>query len=152
MKDLADRGAVGGETVVAREGEVGAAARRGAVHRRQHRLRRAADQERELFAGGDERRAVLGEDVQVRAGAERPAGAREDDDAHLLAVHEHPQGFDQVVAHGAVEGVELVGPIERHGGDAAGDLHGDPIVRGHQQRSTIIAMPWPTPIHMVAKP
>ena len=152
MEHLADRRAVGRDAVIAGEGEVRPTARRGPVHRRQHRLRGASNQQGEVFPGGHQRRAVLGEHVQVRPGAERPARTREDDDAHLLARDDHAHGFKDFVAHRAVERVELVGPVQGDGGDPARDLHGDALVGGHQTRSTIIAMPWPTPIHIVAKP
>ena len=152
MEHLADRRAVGREAVVAGEREVGATACRGTVHRRQHRLRGASNQQGKVFPRGHQRRAVLGEHVQVRSGAERPARAREDDDAHLLARDDHAHGFKNFVAHRAIDCVELVGAVQGDGGDPARDLHGDAIVGGHQTRSTIIAMPWPTPIHIVAKP
>src|SRR4029077_18292902 len=64
----------------------------------------------------------------------------------------HPQRGDQLVGHRAVERVHLFRPIERDGGDAARDVDEHPVVRGHQTRSTIIAMPWPTPMHIVARP
>src|SRR2546428_618592 len=114
--------------------------------------RRGPERERHVFARRDERRAVLLEHVQVGAGAEGAPGARDDDDPHDVALREQAEGLAQVVAQGAIQGVELLRPVEGHRTDAPGDLHQHALVRRHYARSTIMAIPWPTPIHMVHKP
>src|SRR3989442_267117 len=119
---------------------------------RQYRLRRRADRQGHVLACRHEGSAIRPEDAQVRPGAEGPARARDDDDAHGFAPGEHPQRFMQVPALRPVERIELLGPVQRHRPDPARDLHQDAVVAGHQHRSTISAIPWPTPMHIVAKP
>ena len=84
--------------------------------------------EREPLDRGDERLAPLAPDDpvlaaalghvvaaagQVAPGAEHLAGARQDAGPELQIVVELVQGFVELVGHGAVDGVALLGPIER---------------------------------------
>src|SRR4029077_8993420 len=92
------------------------------------------------------------EDAQVRTGAERPAPARDGDHANALAAAQPTQRRQQLVAHGAVERVQLLRTVEGHPPDAVGDLHQDALGRRHHARSTTIAMPWSTPMHIVTSP
>ena len=140
------------DAIVARQRQIGAAARGRAVYRRQDGLGRPANRERNRLARGHERRTVPAEHPQIGPGAERPARAREGDDAHRLAAAQQSQRLEQLVAHGAVEGVQLLRAVQRHAADPGRDLHEDALVGRHHARSTIIAMPWPTPMHIVASP
>src|SRR2546429_370392 len=81
-----------------------------------------------------------------------PAGTHGRDDAEGVAVREQREGFPQLVAQGAVQRVELLRPVECHRADAPRDFHQHALVRRHQARSTIIAIPWPTPMHMAHNP
>ena len=56
--------------------------------------------------------AVGGDLADVHPGLERPPVARVDDDPHLGVGLQLQPGDGQLVAHGEVHGVELVGPIE----------------------------------------
>src|SRR4029077_20267359 len=85
-------------------------------------------------------------------GAEGSARTRDDDDAHGVGRRQHAQRFEQILAHVRINGVELVGTVERRRPDVIGDLDEHALVRRHQTRSTIIAMPWPTRMRIVTKP
>src|SRR5438876_561058 len=80
------------------------------------------------------------------------AGARQDDHAHRVGSGEHAQRLDEIVATIRIEGVEFVRPIQCEGPDAPRDLDEYALVGSHQTRSTINAIPWPTPMHIVTKP
>src|SRR2546426_77948 len=89
---------------------------------------------------------------EIGAGAERTPRARDDDDAHGVGGCQHAERLEQILAHIGIECVELFRPVERGSPDVIGDLDEDPLEGSHQTRSTIIAMPWPTPMHMVTRP
>jgi hypothetical protein len=55
---------------------------------------------------------------QVGPGAKGPAGPGDDDGAHRVVGVGLVEHRDQLVAHACGEGVELVGPVQRDGGDA----------------------------------
>src|SRR5437667_187621 len=81
-----------------------------------------------------------------------PAGTGDHDHAHGVALGEQSEGFAQLVAQSAVQRVELLRPVECHRADAPRDFHQHALVRRHYARSTIIAIPWPTPMHMAHNP
>ena len=68
---------------------------------------------------------------QVGAGAERAAGAGDDDGAHrVVARRSRRTAASSSLAHRRVVGVELVGPVERDRGDAVVDV----VARGLERR------------------
>ena len=77
-------------------------------------------------ATGGERLATA---RQVGAGAEAAAAPGDDDRPHLVVGVGAVEGIDQLAHHRAGEGVELVGAVERDGGDRAVDVVGDLRVR-----------------------
>ena len=71
----------------------------------------------------------VGAGGEVGAGAEAAAGAGDDDGAHIVVLVGRVEGVDQLLLHRAVEGVELVGPVQRDGEDLIVDLVLDGLIR-----------------------
>ena len=92
------------------------------------------------------------QDAQIGPRAERLAGSGDDYDANRVRAREHAQRLEQILAHIRIERVGLLGTIEGDGADVIRDFDENAIVRRHQTRSTIMAMPWPTPTHILHKP
>ena len=63
--------------------------------------------------------------AEVGAGAEPAPAAGHDDGPHVVVGVGAVERVDELVHHLAGERVELVGPVERDGGDAVGDVEGD---------------------------
>ncbi len=106
---------------------------------------------------GRHRRHILGRDqlahvADVGAGAEAASRARDDDDAHGFVGLELLERVAQLAPHLAREGVELVRAVERERADAALAREQDVLVLHASTRSTIVASPWPTPMHIDASP
>ena len=89
-------------------------------------------------------------DLQVRAGAKTTSGAGDDEDANLRVVGGARDRVMEVVAHGAGKGVQTFRAVQGDPGDSS--LHPQQYGVDHSQRSTIIEIPWPTPMHIVARP
>ncbi len=89
-------------------------------------------EELEEEVGGEvfgDQRHVGGEAAQVGAGAEDlVAGPGEDDRTHLLVVARPLHRVDQLGQHLAGEHVALLRVVQRHRGDAVGDLVLDDLV------------------------
>jgi len=94
VEHLPDGRLLRGDAVVAGERQVGAAARRGAVHDGEHGLRRGSQGERHVLPGGDQSRPLAPQHSQVGPGAEGPARARDRDDAHALAAAQETQRLE----------------------------------------------------------
>src|SRR5437867_1474020 len=78
---------------------------------------------------------------RIPAGAERGAGAAQDDDPHARVTLELVEAAAQLVEHRGVERVAALGAIERDGRDRVGDRAQDFV--GHQRNSErAITMRW----------
>ena len=96
-----------------------------AVDRGDDRLRQVADRlDQRVVLGGQHgpEVALLGSAAQVGAGAEAAAGAGDHDSARRLVARGDLERGQQLFAELAVERVERLGPVEREGRDAVGDL------------------------------
>src|SRR5262249_51464976 len=105
-------------------------------------------QQRDLLPSTYQRVAVGTQNREIGAGAECASRTGDDDRADAGVGRDGAEGGDQLVTQRRSEGVELLGTIQRDRRDAVGDLREDET----HTRSTIIAMPWPTPMHIVTNP
>jgi hypothetical protein len=71
----------------------------------------------------------VGAGGQIGAGAEAAAGAGHDDGADVVVLVGGIERVDQFLLHGAVESIELVGPVQGDGENLLGDLVLDRLVR-----------------------
>jgi len=113
------------EYQVPAEGEAHASTRGHAVDRHDHRLlgpgqaRDGAVQvRRQLLDVGADAAEVVDERLDVTAGAERLAGARDDDRAHRRVVVDLEDRVKELPAQREVERVERIGTAQRDGGHA----------------------------------
>ncbi len=126
-----EAGRVGHEPQVAGEGEAGSRAGGDAVDRRDHRLGHAGERGHDrvvvVLDGREELVAAavvqqLDVLLEVLAGAERAAGAGEHHAARRGVVGHLPDDLEQQHLGRHVEAVHRLGPVERDGGDAVGDV------------------------------
>jgi hypothetical protein len=125
--------------------QVDAAADAGAVHGGQHRLAAALQAGQRVLQVEDEaaqllaraavavvvqRRHQLAEHLQVDAGGEVPALAFEHHHPNRRRLVQRGEGAPQLVPHGQVHRIGLVGPVHADGGDGAVGGHGEGFV-GH---------------------
>src|SRR6266849_10106316 len=130
VEDEADAGGRRHHPHVHRQAHGDADAHRRAVDRRHDRFQAIEDRQRDRIAGIALLRLVAvvphlegaAAARDIGAGAEGPAGAADDDGAHLVhRVHALEEVY-KFPAHRRVEGVELVGPVEGDGHDAVGEI------------------------------
>ena len=72
---------------------------------------------------------LVGGDVVARA--EGASGAADEDDGHVVVAFGNLEGVDELAAEVAVEGVQLLGTVERDGRDAVAGGVEDVLVLGH---------------------
>src|SRR5439155_27368825 len=94
--------------------------------------------------------------AHVVARAEGPARAGQDHDAHGVVHLELDHHLGEVALHRLRGSVQPFGLVERDRADAAGRRRhleaAEAPFHGQLSRSTIMAMPWPPPTHMVSRP
>jgi hypothetical protein len=71
----------------------------------------------------------VGAGGEISAGAEPAPSARDDDGPDVVVLVGGIKGGDQFLLHGGVEGVELVGSVQRDGEDLFGDFVFDRFIR-----------------------
>src|SRR5690606_9228209 len=107
------------------------------VHGGDHRDRRLADalddvagHAGEVEQGPGVHLQQLADDVvDVASRAEPPALAGDDEDGDVVPMRQLGEEVPQVGVHVEGEGVETVGPVEGHGGDAVGDAEVEVVPR-----------------------
>ena len=113
-----------------------------------HAVDRRDDRQRQLADGPDERVVLRREDgsegalaraaTQVRAAAEATPGAGHDDRPNRIVTARCLERCQQLTAHGRVQGVEAVWPVEGDGRDAVRARDLDALVRvRHAADSTV---------------
>jgi hypothetical protein len=160
-EDLAKPRTVSADAEVAGEGEIAAATSRHTVYRRNDRGTRRAHHARDASSDFDHENRIVQavflearvQVLEIGSGTEAAARTGDHHSAYLRILQERREGPFHLVRHRPVEGIEYLGPIEREHGDAIGVLDRDRLEGGAgHTRSTIIAMPWPTPMHIVTSP
>ncbi len=163
VERLSDGRLLGCDSDVTRQCEVGPTAGRGSVHTGDHRFGRVVNDGDHLTTRLDEGAERLGvlslrqlpHVPDVGTGTERSAGTRDHQDPDVLVLGHLSDGLGDLLPHRPGKGVQLVRPIERDRPDAVVDGREDVLERGdarRHMRSTMVAMPCPTPIHIVASP
>ncbi len=144
------RAASRGDADIHRELHGDADADGGAVHRRDHGLQAFEDPQRHLAAAVAHLRIAVvdraageplhrpaprvavkrvGAGGEIGAGAEAAACAGHDDGADIVVLVGGVERVDHFLLHRAVEGVELVGPVQRDGENLIVDLVLDGLIR-----------------------
>ena len=145
-------------------GELRAAAQAVAVQRRDdgHGQLGDADEDRGVDALQGVVPAPFAQLGDVRAGGKHAVHAR--DDQHLGVLLQRGADHVQFIHHLLVDGVADLGAVEEHhhpvvalldqerGEVTVLELSGRAVRGRHQTRSSSMAVPWPTPMHMVARP
>src|SRR5690606_27130233 len=163
----ADRRGLARDAEVACEGEACAGAGGGPVHGCDDRLRHAIDEGDDPRAGADELGEALAvplgrqlrHDAYVASGRKGAAHAGDDHAPYgFVGLQLVEPGLD-VLPHGAGKGVESLRAVDAHPADVAVSFDQDAVLLrcdtvglAHLIPSTIVAIPCPTPMHMVARP